>query len=297
MWAALFCRVRHRPLIVWWEGIPHSDGTGRLRTLRRKLLLRCTSRVWGNGVETARSFAQYGVPSDQVDLGMTGIDTAFWKKAVDREREVNRVQIRNKLKLQGAVVLFVGRLDPIKGVSELLAALTAIAADPDIPQWSLLCVGAGPSSKDVAQWAATYPDVAVALTGFVQPEALPMYYAAADVFVLPSLAEPWGLVCLEALVAGLPQVTSSTAGAAPDLVTSSEIGDIVDPRDTERFAERLAERIHQAPVLVSERTRSDAVSRWSPTAAAIRGIKSIEICLNGKRSDSRRSTVVRETRG
>ena len=80
---------------------------------------------------------------------------------------------------------------------------------------------------------------------------LPKYYAAADIFVLPSLEDVWGLVCLEALVAGLPQVTSSMVGAASDLVTSSDIGDIIDPRDAQAFAQRLAGRIRRTPTPVS----------------------------------------------
>ena len=186
---------------------------------------------------------------------MTGIDTVAWKLAVDDQRASFRAQVRTELALRGAVLLFVGRLEPIKGLAELLSALSALAAIPDMPPWSMLCVGSGPSSKKVVQWAAAHPEITVVLTGFVQPEALPRYYAAADVFVLPSLEEPWGLVCLEALVAGLPQVTSSMAGSAPDLITSREIGDIIDPRDTQVFAERLANRIRQAPVIVSDGAR------------------------------------------
>lgn len=65
-WAALFCRLRRRPLVVWWEGIPHSDGTSPVRSLRRRLMLRGARRAWGNGVESARSLANYGLPPELV---------------------------------------------------------------------------------------------------------------------------------------------------------------------------------------------------------------------------------------
>lgn len=284
MWAALFCKVRRRPLIVWWEGTPHSDGTGRLRTLRRRLLLRCTSRVWGTGVESARSLARYGVPRERIDLGMTGIDTISWRAAVDHQRASVRDQVRAEHALQGAVLLFVGRLEPVKGVLEMLAALTALAEIPDVPPWSVLCVGAGPSGKDVDRWAAEHPNVPLARTGFVQPESLPKYYAAADIFVMPSLEDQWGIVCLEALVAGLPQITSWMAGAVADLVGSSDIGDIIDPRDAQAFAQCLAGRIRGAPTLVSSDSRTDAVTTWSPAAAATRGLGAIHACLEAEPS-------------
>ena len=280
IWAALFCRLRHRPLIVWWEGTPHADGTNRLRTLRRTLLLRCASRVWANGIESARSLARYGVLRNRIDLGMTGIDTVSWRNAVDRQRRSARAQVRTEHELEGAVLLFVGRLEPIKGVHELLAALTVLTTISDLPRWSVLFVGAGPSSADVERWAAANPEVPVAQTGFVQPDFLPTYYAAADIFVLPSLEDLWPLVCLEALVAGLPQVTSSMVGAAPDLISSSDIGDIVDPRAVQVFAQRLAWRIQRAPTLVSDASRTGAVLSWSSTTTADRGISSIRHCLD-----------------
>ena len=70
----------------------------------------------------------------------------------------------------------------------------------------------------------------------MQQAEMPKYYAAADALVMPSLGDVWGLVCLEALLAGLPQVTSSFSGAAADLITSDSVGSIVDPRDEDAVA-------------------------------------------------------------
>lgn len=86
MWAALSCLRRSRHLIVWWEGVPNTDGSGRLRTLRRTMLLRRASRVWATGLESARSLASYDVSRERVDLGMTAIDTLWWRGAVDEQR-------------------------------------------------------------------------------------------------------------------------------------------------------------------------------------------------------------------
>ena len=283
MWAALFCLVRRRHLIVWWEGVPNSDGTGRLRALRRTVLLRRATRIWGNGVESARSLARYGVPHERVDLGMTAIDAVAWRIAVDHQRASARVQVRDDLALQGAVLLFVGQLDRRKGVPEMLAALTALADIADVPSWSVLFVGSGPLGADVDRWAVAHPEIPVVRTGFVQPASLPKYYAAADIFVLASLEDPWGAVCLEAFVVGLPQVTSSMVGSAPDLVVSSDIGDIIDPRDPQAFAFRLASRIREAPTLVPDNLRTEASLKWSSTAAATRGLTALRVCLSATR--------------
>jgi glycosyltransferase involved in cell wall biosynthesis len=281
MWATIFCVMRRRRLVIWWEGIPSSDGKGRVRALMRRALLRRATRVWSNGVQSARSLARYGVSDDRVDQAMTAIDTAFWRNAVDHERVSCRALVRDELALRGAVLLFVGRLDRRKGVPELLAALTVLADISDLPSWSIVFVGSGPMGSDVDDWAQAHPEIQVVQTGFVQPTSLPRYYAAADIFTLGSLEDPWGAVCLEALVAGLPQVTSAMVGSAPDLIVSSDIGDIVDPRDPKTFALRLASRIREAPTLVPDNFRAEASAKWSPAAAADRGLASLGACLKG----------------
>ena len=119
--AVAFCRLRKRPLIVWWEGTPHTeDGTSALRAvLRRKLLQRAT-RAWGNGEECAKSLAAYGVPRSRIDLGMTGTDTLRWRREVEDARGATRSALREQHGLRGTVVLFVGRLTALKGVRSCL---------------------------------------------------------------------------------------------------------------------------------------------------------------------------------
>jgi glycosyltransferase involved in cell wall biosynthesis len=212
-------------------------------------------------------------------LGMTGTDTVAWRAAVEQQRP-DRDALRASLGLRGAVLLFVGRLVPLKGIPEMLRACEQLTRIDDLPPWSVLFVGSGPADSDIDAWRARHPDVPVASTGFVQPDRLPEYYAAADVFVMPSLEDVWGLVCLEALVAGLPQVTSTLVGAAPDLITHPDIGDTVDPRDTDTFARHLAQRIRQAPHTVPDPHRTNATQRWSATAAADRSLTSIHTTLH-----------------
>jgi glycosyltransferase involved in cell wall biosynthesis len=278
-WAALFCRLRNRPLIVWWEGTYDTEvGTSGLKVALRRQLLKRAARVWANGEGSARFLRANGVPESRIDLGMTGTDTAYWRREVDREH-ASRAATRERLGLRGAVILFTGRLQPLKGVRELLAALSLLTDEAELPAWSVLFVGAGPLDREIETWARAHPDVPVASVGFVQPEDLAQYYAAADVFAMPSLDDVWGLVCLEALVAGLPQVTSSLAGAAPDLVTSNEIGSVVDPRDLRALADALADRLSMSPTRVPEPLREHAVAKWSTTAMTERAMSSIRAAL------------------
>lgn len=288
--AAAYSRIHGRPLIIWWEGTPHSeDGTTALKTTLRRVLSQRATRAWGNGEESARSLATYGVPRSRIDLGMNGMDTVRWRSEVDEARETTRISTRQGLGLRGFVLLFVGQLTARKGIRELLAALSILALDDDLPAWSVLFVGTGPLASEVEAWANAHPTVPVSMAGFVEQASLAKHFAAADLFVMPSLQDVWGLVCLEALLAGIPQVTSPLAGAAT-LVTGSEVGSIVDPREARSLADHLSSRIRGGAHRVPEPLRAQAMTTWSAADFAERAMSSISCAartgLEGQRTTS-----------
>jgi glycosyltransferase involved in cell wall biosynthesis len=76
--------------------------------------------------------------------------------------------------------------------------------------------------------------------GDVVPNDLPSYYGLADVFVIPSLEEVWGLVINEAALASLPIVATSCCGAAADLLRADENGYLVPPGDAAALEKAMA---------------------------------------------------------
>ncbi len=210
------------------------------------------------------------------------MDTLGWRRDVEEARNAGRAAFRMQHGLVGTVILFVGQLTRAKGIPELLAALNALAADLSLPPWSALFVGSGPLAAEIDAWATSHPTVPVVSTGFVQPQGLAKYYAVADVFVMPSLFDPWGLVCLEALVARIPQVTSLFAGAAADLVTASEIGVVMDPRDARILSNHLADRIRAGRQLVPEELSDHAMTMWSSGLMVERALSSIRAVLQNE---------------
>src|SRR5690606_20910096 len=75
--------------------------------------------------------------------------------------------------------------------------------------------------------------------GFSQREELPFFYAVADVFVMPSLWEPWGLVLNEAMSCALPVIASSVAGATSDHVVDGVDGYSCEPANPEQLARKI----------------------------------------------------------
>jgi glycosyltransferase involved in cell wall biosynthesis len=110
--------------------------------------------------------------------------------------------------------LFAGKLEPKKRPMDLLRGF----ADANVPNTTLLLVGSGSERDALVKAATSIPNVVFA--PFQNQTQMPRVYAAADLFVLPSLGggESWGLAVNEAMCLGKPIVVSSHVGCAEDLV-------------------------------------------------------------------------------
>ncbi len=150
-----------------------------------------------------------------------GVDT-------DRFRPVrNREAAKRALGLQGKIVLFVGRLDPQKGLRHLLEAWTAVVAQR--PDTRLLLLGTGPQEAELMRLAEELRVSShVDFLGY-RDDVRP-YLQATDVFVLPSLAEGMSNVLLEAMASGLACVATRIGGNT-DLVEDDVNGVLVEPAD------------------------------------------------------------------
>ena len=132
-------------------------------------------------------------------------------------------------------VLTVGRLVPDKNVGGLIEAFAH--AGLSAAEAELQVVGTGPLEAELRDLASRR-GVPVRFAGYLAPDAMPAAYAAADVFVLPSVFEPFGVVVREAVAAGLPLVCSRTSGAAGDVAVADRNALLVDPRDPDQLPAR-----------------------------------------------------------
>ena len=110
---------------------------------------------------------------------------------------------------------------------------------PDHPDVGLVIGGAGPARTDLMREAAAAGlESRVSFPGVMTRSQIAWAMSAADVFVLPSRIEPFGIVVLEALRAGCPVVVSGRGGA-PEIVRDGIDGLVVDPLDTETLSARV----------------------------------------------------------
>ncbi len=175
----------------------------------------------------------YGVSIDRVSSIPCGVDT-------ERFRPMRRSLVRSRLELpvEESLVLFVGRIEPLKGIDVLLRAVSTMNGI-----FRLLVVGG--DGKEADRQAALWALVGelgigdrVSFMNAVPHDDLPLYYNAADVCVVPSHYESFGLVALEAMACGVP-VVASRVGGLRETVQDGLTGYLVPRSCPQPFAERL----------------------------------------------------------
>ncbi len=178
----------------------------------------------------------YGVPPERVEVVPCGVDTGLF-------RPLGRASSREALGLPGdlPIVLFVGRLEPLKGLDLLLRAHARLS----VPA-RLVLVGGDERDEALRQRLRALArrlgsEGHVHFLPAVPHERLPLYYSAADVCAVPSRYESFGLVALESMACGTP-VVASRVGGLQELVRHGETGFLVSPAQPEPFA-RCLERV------------------------------------------------------
>jgi len=134
----------------------------------------------------------------------------------------------------------VGRLDAEKGVDILLEAFARIAKGEAIH----LCIaGSGTLSEGLKSRAKELSiSGQISFVGYVENPALAALYKSADIFICPSLYEPFGLVVLEAMLQGLPVIVSNTGGLK-EIVTHESTGLLFDPGNIDGLASAITRLI------------------------------------------------------
>ncbi|MHC4660849.1 MAG: glycosyltransferase [Planctomycetota bacterium] len=146
---------------------------------------------------------------------------------------------RGELKLpeKGINVLFIGRFLVIKNIDILINAVAE--ARKEIPDLNLLIVGTGDMEAALHQQAASLGMSEVTyFLGAVPNSEVAKYYASADIFVLPSRSESFGLVNIEAMAMGLP-VISTTVMGIPEVIKDGVNGYLVPPGDVRALADKI----------------------------------------------------------
>lgn len=275
-WCMLYCKFMSCPWILSSEATNHTEGwVGCLKRLFRKLLISQADYFWSNGRETNAFLIARGASTMQIMPDMTGIATQQFQEDAEKTF-ADRDVLRNSLGLSGVVFLYVGRLEAGKGLNQLMDAIL-LKQDALGGRCSFLFVGSGAMSAELISAAAKLPNIAFHFEGFVQPDQLPKFFSAGDVFVMPTLDDNWPLVNLEALAAGLPHLYSIYNGGMMDMNSISGIGSAIDPRDVLALAKRLVDCVNAPPDRIIGQAADHLLAHYCPSAQAGRAVESFRM--------------------
>lgn len=264
-------RLHFGPLLLLWRrprllvgpyaGLSYAMGWLLARTLRIKTAFRVLTtfdtwvrRRWFkerlkrfmfsrvDAVETpgadGAAYAQhYGVPSGKIYVATHTVDIKTLSAQWNREHE-NRAMSRAALSLRGIVYLYVGRLWRGKGVFTLVEAFRLVQERVG-QEATLLLVGEGEDENELREHSESHGIHNLVFAGFHDRRSLARYYAVADVFVFPTLGDPYGIVVDEAMACSLPVVATSAAGEIHARVQDGENGYVVEPGDSMAMADAM----------------------------------------------------------
>ncbi len=248
-WVAhLLKRYWDTPFVQMFHTLAHmknavSTVTQRETALRsrieRRLIDLADGLIAANPAERADLIWRQHTPADKICTIPPGVDVQLF---TPRNRELSRQMISDSI--ADHVITFVGRVDPIKGIDTLLET-AAILASRGIA-FTVIFVGgdldpAGAPVGALADVSAAAEQLGVRnrflFVGAQPQNQLPVYYSAADVVMVPSRYESFGLVAVEAMACGVP-VVASRVGGLVYTVQDGESGFLVPYNDAAAFADR-----------------------------------------------------------
>ena len=237
--ALLWARSRNIPFLLWSESNRYDVRRGHalVEMLKKEFLSNCDGFVVP-GLCAQEYLRVHDIREDRIFTAPNAVDNDLFSSSALLTRQ-SATSTRRELDLPDRYFLFVGRLVREKGIFELLRAY-AMLADNLRRQVGLVFVGDGPCRSELEEQAHIVTVGAVRFPGFVQREQLPAYYGLAEIFVLPTYTDTWGLVVNEAMACGLPVIVTRVAGCVPDLIRENRNGLLVRPRDVASLQSAMA---------------------------------------------------------
>jgi len=259
-----FVYTCHNPL--WPEDKVHLGE--RVVRLVEGFMMRASNAVVALNKTMYRAIVEKaGVNGDKAVIIPNGVDVDYFKPGLRNDEFLSKFNLE-----EGNYILFVGRVSSEKGVHLLLRAFSYIAqesvhvklviAGPLTSSFS--ASGTSPYARAVVEYAKRRLPGRVIFTGAVNRDELRVLYSNAHLFVLPSLAEAFPMVLLEAMASGTPPI-GSTAGGIPDIITDGVNGLLFKKGDWKDLATKMLTLINDETLRnkLAAKARETAVEKYS----------------------------------
>lgn len=232
----MYAKLRGTRVVISVESSQMDRERSRVKEGIKKAIFRLTDGFFCFGTSSVNYLLTLGVPSEKIAVRRAAVvDNTRIRRRYEQARQTNATRTYGHKNF-----IYVGRLAPEKNLLTLFKAFKKFIEDYKLPGWGLMLVGDGPERVPLEDFVKQNElSSLVQFTGGVPWQDVPVFLAEADVLILPSFSEPWGLVVNEALVCGMPVIVSHKCGCAADLVKAGENGFLFDPTDQQALVEAM----------------------------------------------------------
>ena len=259
--AAWYAKRSGLKVLLRCEATDHvASSTGLKRLVREevvKFILSRTDCCLSIGSRNRDFYRCRGVSENRIGFMPYCVDNEYFRR---RAENADTTALAKSMGLEPdiPVILYASKLNARKHADQLLAAYSQL----DGRRPYLLFVGDGELLPTLKNMAEKDNLDNVRFLGFLNQSELPAFYALADIFVLPSINETWGLVVNEAMNAGCAIVVTTEVGSGADLVESGENGYVVPADDVPALTKALTSCLQNSHYKKMGQQSQRIISRW-----------------------------------
>jgi D-inositol-3-phosphate glycosyltransferase len=258
-------------------GIGETEPNFRIRT-EKDIVRKCNKIIASTESEKAQLIHYYNAVPEVISVIPCGVSLNLFKSI---EKGIARQELQ--LNDSANIILFVGRIVPLKGIEKLLKAMTYLKDN----KFKLIIVGGDEYSNHEVNrlkklTRRLHLKDSVVFLNSIDQKILPYYYSAADVCVIPSYLESFGLTALESLACGTP-VVATDVGYMRNIIQEAKTGYVLNDNDPRNLADKISELL-SIPDLNAHSIRASITKyNWSNISKAILSeYKSTLECANLK---------------
>lgn len=231
MLAILYMKIKRIPFILNADGGRAKKDKWIVKKIKKFFIGSATGYL-STGKYTDEYFEYYGANGNRIfRYPFTSVQKSDISQNVPSK--IEKQEIKNRLEINDeTIVISVGQFIYRKGFDVLIKSMN------DIQNATLYIIGGQPT-KEYSELISTLGLTNIKFLPFMKPEELRLYYQVADVFVLPTRYDIWGLVVNEAMAQALPVVTTEQCVAGLEMIDDGKNGFVVPVDDEHRLAEKI----------------------------------------------------------
>lgn len=274
--ACAYCKLKGIKFILWAGSTDNERGLKRLLSKPLvKLIIKGSDAYIAYGTKAKEYLENLGAKKEKIFISYNTTDINKYKNLIDKYKKQISITKRQLGLEDKKIVMFYGQLIERKGPDFLIKAFKI--AKQKNNNLSLLIVGSGNMRLELEALIKKLQLDDVKIAEDPGDEEVCKYYAAADLFVLPSREEVWGLVVNQAMAGALPVIVSDKVGSGLDLVTNDENGYIIPVGDEKILAESIIKILNDSRLQKKFSLQSrKKIKNFIPEKTYINILKSID---------------------